>query len=180
MTIWGLLTFGQLLIMFLWIFIYKFLLNIHLQFSWVYFQKWNYWVIWWLCVWLSETHQMVFNSSYIIFHSYQQGIRAILPQLLLWHFWIFLQFHMNFRIDISAFAKIKKATGILKEIILVLSNKVSGGDGIPVELFHVLKYDTVKVLHSICQQIWETQEWPQDWKRPVFIPIPKKSNAKNV
>ena len=87
---------------------------------------------------------------------------------------------MNFRIDISAFAKIKKATGILKEIILVLSNKVSGGDGIPVELFHILKYDTVKVLHSICQQIWETQEWPQDWKRPVFIPIPKKSNAKNV
>ena len=57
-------------------------------------------------------------------------------------------------------------------------NKASGGDGIPVELFQILKDDTVKVLHSICQEIWETQQWPQDWKRSVFIPIPKKSNAK--
>ena len=56
-------------------------------------------------------------------------------------------------------------------------NKVSGGDGIPGELFHILK-DAVKVLHSICQQIWETQQWPQDWKRSVFIPIPKKGNVK--
>ena len=56
------------------------------------------------------------------------------------------------------------------------TNKVSGGDGILVELFQILKYDTVKVLHSICQQIWKTQ--PQDWKRSVFIPIPKKGNAK--
>ena len=56
--------------------------------------------------------------------------------------------------------------------------KVSGGDGIPVELFQILKDDIVKVLHSICQQIWKTQQWPQDWKRSVFIPIPKKSNAK--
>ena len=54
----------------------------------------------------------------------------------------------------------------------------SGGDGIPVELFQILKHDAVKVLHSICQQIWETQQWPQDWKRSVFIPIPKKGNAK--
>ena len=54
-------------------------------------------------------------------------------------------------------------------------NKASGGDGIPVELFQILK---VKVLHSICQQIWKTQQWPQDWKRSVFIPIPKKGNAK--
>ena len=54
----------------------------------------------------------------------------------------------------------------------------SGGDGIPVELFQILKDDAVKVLHSICQQIWKTQQWPQDWKRSVFIPIPKKSNAK--
>ena len=53
-------------------------------------------------------------------------------------------------------------------------NKVSGGDGIPVELFQILKDDAVKVLHSICQQIWETQQWPQDWKRSVFIPIPKR------
>ena len=53
-----------------------------------------------------------------------------------------------------------------------------GGDGIPVELFQILKDDTVKVLHSICQQIWKTQQWPQDWKRSVFIPIPKKSSAK--
>ena len=57
-------------------------------------------------------------------------------------------------------------------------NKASGGDGIPVKLFQILKDDTVKVLHSICQQIWKTQQWPQDWKRPVFIPIPKKGNAK--
>ena len=57
-------------------------------------------------------------------------------------------------------------------------NKASGGDGIPVELSQILKDDAVKVLHSICQQIWKTQQWPQDWKRSVFIPIPKKGNAK--
>ena len=57
-------------------------------------------------------------------------------------------------------------------------NKVSGGDRIPVELFPVLKDDAVKVLQSICQQIWKTQQWPQDWKKSVFIPIPKKDNAK--
>ena len=56
-------------------------------------------------------------------------------------------------------------------------NKASGGDGIPVELFQILN-DAVKVLHSICQQIWKTQQWPQDWKRSVFIPVPKKGNAK--
>ena len=60
----------------------------------------------------------------------------------------------------------------------ITTNKVSGGDGIPVELFQILKDDAVKVLHSVCQQIWETQQWPQDWKRSVFIPIPKKGNAK--
>ena len=57
-------------------------------------------------------------------------------------------------------------------------NKASGGDGIPVEQFQILKDDAVKVLHSICQQIWKTQQWPQDWKRSVFISIPKKGNAK--
>ena len=57
-------------------------------------------------------------------------------------------------------------------------NKVTEGDGIPVELFQILKDDVVKVLHSICQQMWKTQQWPQDWKRAVFIPIPKKDNAK--
>ena len=57
-------------------------------------------------------------------------------------------------------------------------NKASGGNGIPAELFQILKDDAVKVLHSICQQIWKTQRWPQDWKRSVFIPIPKKGNAK--
>ena len=57
-------------------------------------------------------------------------------------------------------------------------NKASGGDGIPVELFQILKDDAVKVLHSVCQQIWKIQQWPQDWKRSVFIPIPKKGNAK--
>jgi len=57
-------------------------------------------------------------------------------------------------------------------------NKASKGDGIPVELFQILKDDAMKVLHSICQQIWKIQQWPQDWKRSVFIPIPKKGNAK--
>ena len=58
------------------------------------------------------------------------------------------------------------------------TNKAGGGDEIPVELFQILKDDAVKVLHLICQQIWKTQQWPQDWKRSVFIPIPKKGNAK--
>ena len=60
----------------------------------------------------------------------------------------------------------------------ITMNSASGGDGIPVELFQILKDDAVKVLHSICQQIWKTQQWTQDWKRSVFIPIPKKGNAK--
>ena len=60
----------------------------------------------------------------------------------------------------------------------ITTNKASGGDGIPVELIQILKDDAVKVLHSICQQIWKTQQWPQDWKRSVIIPIPKKGNAK--
>ena len=60
----------------------------------------------------------------------------------------------------------------------ITTNKASGGDGIPVELFQILKDNAVKVLHSICQQIWKTQQWPQDWKRSVFIPIPNKSNIK--
>ena len=60
----------------------------------------------------------------------------------------------------------------------ITRNKASGGDGISVELFQILKHDAVKVLHPICQQIWKTRQWPQDWKRSVFIPIPKKSNAK--
>ena len=60
----------------------------------------------------------------------------------------------------------------------ITMNKASGGDGIPVELFQILKDDAVKVLHSICQQIWKTQQRPQDWKRSIFFPIPKKGNAK--
>ena len=60
----------------------------------------------------------------------------------------------------------------------ITMNKASGGDGIPVELFQILKDDAVKMLHSTCQQIWKTQQWPWDWKISVFIPIPKKGNAK--
>ena len=60
----------------------------------------------------------------------------------------------------------------------ITTNKASGGDGIPLKLFQILKDDAVKVLHSICQQIWKTQHWPQDWKRSVIIPIPKKGNGK--
>ena len=62
----------------------------------------------------------------------------------------------------------------------ITKNKASGSDGIPAELFQILKDDAVKLMHSIFQQIWKIQEWPQDWKRSVFIPIPKKGNAKNV
>ena len=65
--------------------------------------------------------------------------------------------------------------GALESITM---NKASGGDGIPVELFQILKDDAVKVPHSTCQQIWKSQQWPQDWKRSVFIPIPKKGNVK--
>ena len=61
----------------------------------------------------------------------------------------------------------------------ITTNKASGGDGIPVDLFQILKDDAVKVLHPIYQQIWKTQQWPQDWKRSAFIPIPKKDNAKD-
>ena len=68
--------------------------------------------------------------------------------------------------------KVKQALGS------ITMNKASGSDGTPVELFQILKDDAVKVLHSICQKIWKTQQWPQDWKRPIFIPIPKKGNAK--
>ena len=62
----------------------------------------------------------------------------------------------------------------------VTKKKASGGDGIPIELFKILKDEAVKTLHSICQQIWKTQQWPQDWKRSVFFPIPKKAMPKNV
>ena len=62
----------------------------------------------------------------------------------------------------------------------ITMNKANGGDGIPVELFQILKDDAMKVLHSVCQQIWKTQQWPQDWKRSVFIPIPKKARTKNA
>ena len=68
--------------------------------------------------------------------------------------------------------EVKWALGVIS------MNKASGGDGIPVELFKILGDDVVQVLHSICQQIWKTQQWPQDWKRSVFIPIPKKGSAK--
>ena len=62
----------------------------------------------------------------------------------------------------------------------IATNKASGGDGIPVELFQILKDDAVKVLHSICQQIWKTQQWPQKWKRSVFIPIPKNRQCQRM
>ena len=62
----------------------------------------------------------------------------------------------------------------------ITMNKASGADGIPVELFQILEDDAVKVLHSICQRIWKTQQWPQDWKRSVFIPVPKKQMPKNA
>ena len=69
-------------------------------------------------------------------------------------------------------------TNMLLELGSITMNKASRGDGIPVELFQILKDDVVKVLHSICQPIWKTQQWPKDWKRSVFIPISKKGNIK--
>ena len=69
-------------------------------------------------------------------------------------------------------------SGYKSSVRLYTLNKASGGDGIPVELFQILNDDAVKVLHSICQQIWKTEQWPQDWKRSIFIPIPKKDIAK--
>ena len=69
--------------------------------------------------------------------------------------------------------------GVKWSLESITMNKASRGDEIPVELFQILKDDAVKVLHSGCQQIWKTQQWPQDWKRSVFIPIPKKGNAKD-
>ena len=63
-------------------------------------------------------------------------------------------------------------------LVSITANKASGGDGIPDKLFQILKDDAVEVLYSICQQIWKTQQWPQDWKRSVFVPIPNKGNAK--
>ena len=68
--------------------------------------------------------------------------------------------------------------GVKRALGSITTNKASGGDRIPIELFQILKDDAVKVLHSICQQIWKTQQWPQDWKMSVFIPVPKKGNAK--
>ena len=62
----------------------------------------------------------------------------------------------------------------------ITTNKANGADGFPVELFQILDNDAVKVLHSICQQIWKTQQWPQDWKRSIFIPIPRKARPKNA
>ena len=67
---------------------------------------------------------------------------------------------------------------VKKAVESITTNKPSGGDGIPAELFQILKYDAMKVLHSIFQQIWKTEQWPQDWKSSVFIPISKKGNAK--
>ena len=76
------------------------------------------------------------------------------------------------------FAHCKYSAIYLKLLILAHLSKASGGDGISAELFQILKDDAMKVLHSICQQIWKTQQWPQDWKRSVFVTIPKKGNAK--
>ena len=79
--------------------------------------------------------------------------------------------------DLSSIPGLGRSPGEGKGYPLTM-NKASGGDGIPGEVFHVLKDDAVKVLHSVCQQIWKTQQWPQDWKRTVFIPVPKKGNSK--
>ena len=96
----------------------------------------------------------------------------------------FPQFIVIHTVKVKAFGIVNKAEPDILECEVkwalesITRNKASGGDGIPVELFQILEDDAVKVLHSICQQIWKTQQWPQDWKRSVFIPIPKKGNGK--
>ena len=106
----------------------------------------------------------------------------------------FLSFIKNFEVQIkSHFLENLWFDSLISLLLLILAQVLElfiwcliicnliikiGGDGVPVELFQILKDDAVKVLHSICQQIWKTQKWPQDWKRSVFIPIPKKGNAK--
>ena len=84
---------------------------------------------------------------------------------------------ISFRMD---WLDLLAVQGTLKSLLQqsIIMNRASGGDGIPVELYQILKDDAVKVLHSICQQIWKTLQLPQDWKRSVFIPIPKRGNAK--
>ena len=104
-----------------------------------------------LCIWASMKHLLVLCRCYYV-DNHDGVITHLEPDILEY--------------------EVKWALGS------ITMNKASGGDGIPAELFQILKDDAVKVLHSICQQIWETQQWPQDWKRSVFIPIPKESNAK--
>ena len=104
----------------------------------------------------------------------------------IWHKWSYL-WRRNRLTDIENWLLITKEAIVLEPDILecevkwalrsITMNKADGGDGIPAELFQILKCDAVKVLHSICHQIWKTQQWPQDWKRSVFVPIPKKGNA---
>ena len=92
------------------------------------------------------------------------GNTNLLSNYLLLHIEIYTRFTLE--------CEVKWALGS------ITTKKANGGDGFPVELFQILKDDAVKVMHSICQQIWKTQQWSQDWKRSVFIPIPKKGNAK--
>ena len=82
-------------------------------------------------------------------------------------------------VNILGISKLKwTGMAMIRSLENITMNKASGGDGIPVELFQILKDDAVKMLHSICQQIWKTHQWPQDWKRSILIPVPKKGSTK--
>ena len=96
---------------------------------------------------------------------------------ILWHC---LSLGLEWKLTFSSPLATAEESEVKWALESITMNKASGGDRIPVELFQILKDDAVKVLQSICRQIWKTQQWPQDWKRSVFIPTPKKGSVKNV
>ena len=109
-----------------------------------------------------------FRMDWLDLHAFQGTLKSLLQ-------------HHSSKASIlrcSAFFTVQLSHEVKLALESITTNKASGGDGIPVEVFQVVKEDAVKVLHSICQQIWKPQQWPQDWKRSVFIPIPKKGNTK--
>ena len=98
---------------------------------------------------------------------------------MVWYSHLFKNFPVVLIYTVKVFRVVNESEYEVKWALgSITTNKASGGDGIPAELFQILKDDSVKALHSICQQIWKTQQWPQDWKRPVFIAVPKKGSAK--
>ena len=118
-----------------------------------------------------------FKFSFILVNIAKQGNPGLLVSLLLAFALIICMYYLS-KMKIRPSVRLLPSKIIWFDFCIGGQNKANGGDGIPVELFQILKSDAVKVLHSIGQQIWNTQQWPQDWERSVFIQIPKKGNAK--